>query len=61
MSEHDQEIEQLAALVRAIPVSDAQREAHRRSFVYGNGVIENPRITREIVDQVAERMKNSPK
>jgi hypothetical protein len=61
MSEYDREIEKLAERVRAVPVSDAQREAHRRSFAYGNGVIENPRITREIVDRVADKMPRTAK
>jgi len=32
----------------------AEREAQRRSFAYGNTHIENPRITRQTVDEQAE-------
>jgi hypothetical protein len=35
----------------------AEREAQRRSFAYGNTKIENPRITRQTVDQQAEKLK----
>jgi hypothetical protein len=59
MTEQDKEIERLAAVARMVPVSEAQREAHRRSFAFGNGVIENPEITRETVDLVAERAKSA--
>jgi len=31
-----------------------EREAQRRSFAYGNTNIENPRITRETIDEQAE-------
>lgn len=31
----------------------AMREEMRRSFVYGNCAIENPAVTREMVDDVA--------
>jgi hypothetical protein len=34
-----------------------QREEQRRSFAYGNTKIENPRITRETVDQEAEALR----
>ena len=35
-------------------MTEAQREAQRRSFVYGNTKIENDRITRELVDEQAD-------
>jgi hypothetical protein len=38
-------------------MSPEDREAQRRSFVYGNTHIENEHITRELVDEVAEEMK----
>ena len=38
-------------------VSTAQeKEEQRRSFAYGNTKIENPRITREIVDREADNL-----
>lgn len=41
---------------RAFPPSE--REEQRRSFAYGNTNIENPRITRQIVDMQAEKLKS---
>lgn len=41
-----------AAKTREFPATE--REAQRRSFAYGNTKIENPRITRQTVDQQAE-------
>jgi hypothetical protein len=53
-----QELQKLidAAKVRPFPASE--REAQRRSFAYGNTKIENPRITREMVDDQAEVLKH---
>lgn len=53
-----EELEQLidAAKRRAFPPTE--REAQRRSFAYGNTKIENPRITRQTVDQQAEKLKS---
>jgi hypothetical protein len=33
-----------------------EREAQRRSFAYGNAVIDNPNVTREMVDAAAEKI-----
>jgi hypothetical protein len=44
-----------AAREREFPAEE--REAQRRSFAYGNTVIENPRITREMVDEEAEALR----
>jgi hypothetical protein len=35
----------------------AEREAQRRSFVFGNAAIDNPDVTRELVDRAADEMK----
>lgn len=48
-----------AAKRRAFP--ESEREAQRRSFAYGNTKIENSRITRETVDQQAEKLKSQAK
>lgn len=40
-------------------MSDAEKEAQRRSFAYGNAHIENERVTREMVDQAAEKIGRS--
>lgn len=37
-------------------MSDAEQEAQRRSFAYGNAHIENDRVTREMVDEAAEKL-----
>lgn len=39
------------------PMTSAQREGQRRSFAYGNTVIENARITRGMVDNIADGEK----
>lgn len=36
--------------------SPEQREQQRRSFAYGNTAFENRRITREMIDQQAEKL-----
>ena len=33
-----------------------EKEEQRRSFAYGNANIENPRITREMIDQAADEI-----
>lgn len=33
----------------------AALEAQRRSFAYGNAAIGNPRVTRELIDRIADR------
>jgi len=38
-------------------MSATEREAQRRSFAYGNASLDNPRVTRELVDNVADQMK----
>jgi hypothetical protein len=40
---------------RAVP-SAQEKEEQRRSFAYGNTKIENPRITREMVDREADAL-----
>lgn len=43
---------------KSVPMSNAEREEQRRSFAYGNTTIENGQITRELVDQEAERLRS---
>ena len=52
-------LSQLVEMARAVRMNDAQREEQRRSFAYGNTAIENENITREMVDQAAERVERS--
>ena len=39
-------------------LTSEEKEAQRRSFAYGNTKIENDRITRDLVDQEADRLSN---
>ena len=50
-------LSKLIEMARAVPVTDADREEQRRSFVFGNTAFENPLITREMVDREAEAQK----
>jgi len=45
----------LEAAKKARPTAE-HREAQRRSFAYGNTAFENRLITREMVDQQAEKL-----
>ena len=54
MTDHLQELINAA---RLRPFSEDEREAQRRSFAYGNTHIENERVTREMVDEQAEVLK----
>jgi hypothetical protein len=47
----------LIEVARSYTMKPAEREAQRRSFAYGNTHFENPLITREMVDEQAERLK----
>lgn len=40
-------------------MSDAEKEAQRRSFAFGNANIENARVTRAMVDTAAEKSAQS--
>jgi hypothetical protein len=49
----------LKALLEAAKVAETtpeHREQQRRSFAYGNTAFENSRITRQMVDEQAERL-----
>jgi len=50
-------LEELLEKARGIVVSPSDQEAQRRSFVYGNTSLENPIITKDMVDQIADRME----
>jgi hypothetical protein len=49
-------LEELLGLAKTAPFTPDDKEAQRRSFVYGNTKIENDRITHGLVDQEAERL-----
>jgi hypothetical protein len=50
------DLEYLIERARKVRMSPQEKEEQRRSFAYGNTKIENPRITREIIDQEAEKL-----
>jgi len=54
-------LQQLLEKAKIREFSNSEREAQRRSFAYGNTKIENPRITRETVDEQAEKLGSSRK
>ena len=49
-------LSELLAAAKKAELTSEEKEAQRRSFAYGNTKIENDRITRELVDQVADRI-----
>jgi hypothetical protein len=50
------ELKTLIEVARRVTPSREHREEQRRSFAYGNTAFENKRITREMVDQQAEKL-----
>ncbi len=50
-------LSQMIELSKAVKMTEEQWEEQRRSFVFGNLAIENPNITREMVDQAADAIK----
>ncbi len=54
-------LEELLDAAKHIEVTPEQREEQRRSFAFGNTNIEDARITREMVDEEAEKLKQSEK
>ncbi|MCH9852512.1 MAG: hypothetical protein K0U45_03315 [Alphaproteobacteria bacterium] len=41
------------------PLTKEQERDHRISFVYGNTKIENDNITREMVEEIDDKMQNA--
>jgi hypothetical protein len=52
------ELKELLAAAKKADLTSEEKEAQRRSFAYGNTKIENDRITRELVDEEAERLRS---
>jgi hypothetical protein len=52
-------LQELIDASRTQVMSDYQKEAQRRSFAYGNARIENSRVTKEMVDEAAEKIARS--
>jgi hypothetical protein len=56
--------EALSILIEAakkVRPTSAQQEQQRRSFAYGNTAFENPLITRDMVDEQAEKLAETEK
>ena len=53
---NEEELNELLNAAGSAKSTPEQREAQRRSFVYGNTHLENELITREIVDRAAENL-----
>jgi len=51
------ELQQLLDAAKNIEFTPEQKEEQRRSFAFGNTNIENPRVTREMVNEEAEALK----
>jgi hypothetical protein len=49
-------LQELIEKARKIVPTPQEREEQRRSFAYGNTKIENPLITREMIDRAAEAL-----
>jgi hypothetical protein len=49
-------LEDLLEAAKKTVLTPQEKEEQRRSFAYGNTKIENPRITREMVDREAEAL-----
>lgn len=54
-------LKRLIETAQKVRMSGEEREQQRRSFAYGNTHFENERITREMVDREAERLKRDAK
>jgi hypothetical protein len=51
------ELQQLLDAAKNLEFTPEQKEEQRRSFAFGNAKIENPRVTREMVNEEAEALK----
>jgi hypothetical protein len=51
-----EELQKLIEIAKGVAVTPEHREEQRRSFAYGNTAYENGRITREMIDEQAEKL-----
>jgi len=54
--EKTRSLEELLELAKTVEMTEEQKEEQRRDWVYGNTKLSNPAITRELVDEVADKM-----
>ncbi|MBS0220067.1 MAG: hypothetical protein JSR91_04915 [Proteobacteria bacterium] len=59
MSSSKTDLQYLLEKSRGVSMTAAELEEQRRSFAYGNTNIENERITRHVVDEQADKLKNA--
>ncbi|MCO4319689.1 hypothetical protein M8997_021095 [Phyllobacterium sp. 21LDTY02-6] len=53
------DLQELIAKSRSIKMTENEQEEQRRSFAYGSAKIENDDITRDIIDEAANRLKSA--
>ena len=51
-----EELNKLIEIAKGVTPTPEHREEQRRSFVYGNTAYENARITREMVNEQADKL-----
>jgi Fic family protein len=56
----NESLRRLIALASKVEMTAEERERQRRSFAYGSARIENDRITQELVDEIAEKVRPEP-
>jgi hypothetical protein len=54
-------LKKLMEIAGRVEMTPSQREQQRRSFAYGSANIENERVTRQMVDAAAEKLKSTKK
>ena len=54
------DLDQLIEAAKTAEFTADQKEEQRWSFAYGNTKIENPRITRQTIDEQAAELEKSP-
>lgn len=57
----DDDLRSLIERARRVQMTPDEIERQRRSFAYGNVAIENPRVTREIVNSIADEAARTKK
>lgn len=54
-------LEELLAAAKKVEMTPDEQEEQRRSFAFGNANIENPLVTREMIDAEAEKLNAKEK
>lgn len=52
-----QDLKELIEIARNHEITEEEHRAQVRSFAYGNCSLENPAITREMIDQIADAIE----